>query len=91
MSRDARRNRGVNLFVRFRKPSQRIGWSGRWYALLERIGPVTRSSPLRRGIQVLCLLLFLYAFFYVCWPYAETFDAATFSNKESYQVELFLL
>jgi ferredoxin len=91
MSRDARRNRGVNLFVRFRKPSQRTGWSGRWYALLERIGPVTRSSPLRRGIQVLCLVLFLYAFFYVCWPYAETFDAATFSNKESYPVELFLL
>ncbi len=91
MSRGARRTGGANIFVRFRKRSQRVGWSGRWYDLLDRIGPVTRSSPLRRGIQLICLVLFLYAFFYVCWPYAETFSAATFSNKESYPVELFLL
>ncbi len=91
MTGPARRNRGANFFLRFRKRSERRGWSGRGYALLERIGPVTRSSPLRRGIQVLCLLLFLYAFFYVCWPYAATFDAATFSHKESYPVEVFLL
>jgi ferredoxin len=52
---------------------------------------VTRSSPIRRGIQIGCLFAFSYAFFYVCWPYAETFSAATFGNKESFQVELFLL
>lgn len=91
MSRGARRSRGANIFIRFRKRSQRAGWRGRWYDFLERIGPVTRSSPLRRGIQVICLLLFLHAFFYVCWPYAETFNAATFSHRESFQVELFLL
>jgi len=91
MSRPARRWRGINLFLRFRKRAERRGWSGRGYALLERIGPVTRASPLRRGVQLVCLLLFLYAFFYVCWPYAATFGAATFSDKESYPVELFVL
>jgi len=91
MSREARRNRGANLFVRFRTPPQRTGWGGRGYRVWERIDPVTRSSPIRRGIQVGCLLAFLYAFFYVCWPYAETFGQATFSDKESFKVELFLL
>jgi len=91
MSRDARRNRGANIFVRFRTRSQQTGWGGRWYRVWERIGPVTRCSPVRRCTQVVCLLAFLYAFFYVCWPYAETFSQTTFGNKESFQVELFLL
>ncbi|HPM79998.1 MAG TPA: 4Fe-4S binding protein [Candidatus Anammoximicrobium sp.] len=91
MNRDVRRRRGLNIFVRLRTRSQRTGWRGLWYAPLQLIGPVTRASPIRRGLQVLCLLAFLYAFFYVCWPYAETFNEDTFSNKESFQVELFLL
>ena len=91
MSRGFRRRWRVNLFVSFRKRSERDGWRGRVYEFLERLAPVTRSSPIRRGIQLGCLLGFLYAFFCVCWPYAETFNEATFSNKESFKVELFLL
>jgi ferredoxin len=91
MSGEARRSRGANIFVPFRTRSQRTGWGGRCYQMLEWLGPVTRSSPIRRSIQVLCLSALLYAFFYVCWPYAETFGEATFSNKESFKVELFLL
>lgn len=91
MNRGGRRSRGLNIFVRLRSRAQRTGWRGLWYDSLGLIGPVTRASPIRRGVQVLCLLGFLYAFFYVCWPYAETFSEETFSNKESFKVELFLL
>ncbi len=85
------RSRGANIFVSYRKRSQQTGWTGRLYAWLQKWAPVTRSSPWRRGVQILCLAMFLCAFFAVCWPYAETFDASTFSDKESFPVELFLL
>ena len=42
-------------------------------------------------VQVLCLAAFLYAFFYVCWPYAEHFTTDTFGDKESFKAEFFLL
>lgn len=38
--------------------------------LLKRVGPSVLSSPLRRFVQAACLLLFLFQFFYVCWPYS---------------------
>ena len=38
--------------------------------LLKRIGPSALSSPVRRLVQTLCLLLFLVLFFYICWPYS---------------------
>jgi ferredoxin len=91
MTAQPERRRGANHFVGFRKPSRRTGWTGRCYTGLDLLAPVTRSSPWRRGVQALCLVLFLYAFFVVCWPYAQTFDAATFSDKETYPVETFLL
>ncbi|MCZ7646835.1 MAG: 4Fe-4S binding protein [Planctomycetota bacterium] len=40
--------------------------------LLKKIGPVTYSAPLRRGVQALCFVLFLVFFFYVCWPYTAS-------------------
>ncbi|MCP4857799.1 MAG: 4Fe-4S binding protein [Fuerstiella sp.] len=81
----------ADIFFPFLKKSKRTGWRGVCWRVLERIGPVTRSSPLRRSIQVLCLLLFLDAFFRVCWPYAEHFSATTFADKETLPVESFLL
>ena len=85
------RLRKANLFFPFLKKSRRTGWAGRLFRFLERVGPVTRSSPVRRAIQVGCLAAFLYAFFYVCWPYSSTFDGSTFHLKESFSVEAFLL
>ena len=41
---------------------------------LKRIGPTMLSSPLRRAIQVCCFALFLWLFFYVCWPYTARPD-----------------
>ena len=81
----------ANLFFGFLKKSQRTGWRGLLWRWLERIGPVTRSSPVRRAIQALCLLLFLDAFFRVCWPYSSEFSSTTFNDKEYLTVETFLL
>ena len=36
---------------------------------LKRIGPTWLSSPMRRVIQSICFVLFLWFFFYSCWPY----------------------
>lgn len=35
---------------------------------LKRIGPSWHSSPVRRVIQTVCFVAFLWLFFYVCWP-----------------------
>ncbi len=36
---------------------------------LKRAGPSVLSSPARRVVQATCFLVFLWLFFYVCWPY----------------------
>ncbi len=38
--------------------------------VLKWLGPSVHSAPLRRIVQAACFLLFLYLFFYVCWPYS---------------------
>ncbi len=38
--------------------------------MLRWLGPVALAAPLRRGVQVLSLALFLWSFFYICWPYS---------------------
>ena len=86
-----RPQRSTNIFWPFQRARKRVGWRGFLYKLLEWIDPATRSSPIRRGVQVICLVLFLYAFFYVCWPYSEHFSETNFSDKEHFSVELFLL
>ena len=83
--------RSANIFWPFLRASRRTGWRGSVYRLLERTAPITRCSPARRAIQIVCLMLFVYAFFYVCWPYSEHFSETTFSQKEHVPVELFLL
>ncbi len=47
------------------KPRQ-VGAIRKW---LRRIGVSWQSAPVRRLIQSLCFILFLFLFFYVCWPY----------------------
>ena len=37
--------------------------------LLRWLGPSVLASPVRRVVQAVCLVVFLYSFFYVCWPY----------------------
>lgn len=81
----------ADIFFHFRKKSQRKGWVGVAYRSLEKVGTATRSSPARRVIQVVCLVLFLDAFFRVCWPYASEFTATTFADKQYYPAHAFLL
>ena len=90
MSGPFRRTRSLRLFFPHLKASDRVGWRGRVDRWLSRIGPVTRSSPIRRFIQIACLVLFLHLFLYVCWPYAERFSATAFSDKEWLAVDSFL-
>ena len=67
------------------------GWRKRLAAVLGRIGPTWRASPLRRMVQVLSLGLYLVLFLYVAWPYAQVFDSSVLSSKELLPAELFLL
>ena len=46
--------------------TKRRGAVRRW---LRRCGSSWHSSPIRRLCQGLCFLLFVFLFFYVCWPY----------------------
>lgn len=43
--------------------------------ITKKIGPVTQSAPLRRGVQAVCFVTFLILFFYVCWPYTAQPDS----------------
>ena len=81
----------ANVFLPWLRKSRRTGPRGALFRWLDRIGPVTRSSPLRRAVQTICLVAFVHAFFYVCWPYSEHFSESTFRDKESFPADLFLL
>lgn len=48
----------------------RFARPGRLRTGLRRFGVSLLSAPLRRAIQALCLGLFLWSFFHVCWPYS---------------------
>ncbi len=91
MPRFLRLPRSANLFFPHLKPPERTGWRGVLHYLLTRLGPTWRSSPVRRIAQAVCLALFFYAFFYVCWPYSQQFSATTLSDKQWFPVESFLL
>src|SRR5262245_7904534 len=45
------------------------GKPGLFRRTLKWLGPSWLSSPTRRIVQGLCLLLFLWLFFWVCYPY----------------------
>ena len=42
---------------------------GRIRKVLRWLGPVWYSSPLRRCVQTVCFVLFIWQFLWVCWPY----------------------
>ncbi len=72
-------------------PQSRLaGWRKRADAWLRRAGPSWRASPWRRVIQAGGLVLYLYLFFYVSWPYARVFSADLLARKEWLPVEVFL-
>ena len=58
---------------------------------LQRFGPTWLSSPVRRIVQAVCLLTFLWLFFYVCWPYGAKDYSAAMAQREKLHAETFLL
>ncbi len=82
--------RRMNIFFPPLPSGDKTGWR-RWAdAILRRLGPTWRASPVRRCLQAVSLGLFLHLFFYVSWPYDEEFTSALLSDKEWIPVELFL-
>lgn len=59
--------------------------------MFEHLGPTWLYSPVRRIIQTICLILFLFLFFYVCWPYGSPEYARTRAAKEFIGAEFFLI
>jgi hypothetical protein len=45
--------------------------------VLRRVGLSWVLSPIRRIVQAGCFLLFLWLFFYVCWPYTAAPDSVS--------------
>jgi ferredoxin len=72
----------------FRRHTDSSGGLGR---ILTSLGPTWSGSPVRRVVQVLCLLAFAVLFFYVCWPYGSRQYAQAFGAKEVIDAELFLV
>jgi ferredoxin len=75
----------LNLFRRHQGTSSPLG------RILKSLGPTWSGSPVRRVVQVLCLLGFLVLFFYVCWPYGSRQYAEAFRAREIVEAELYFL
>ncbi len=85
MSDAGKRFRSANLYFPH-APAQ--GLAGRRRMLdrvLRRLGPSWRAAPVRRGVQILCLGLFLHLFFVAAWPYSRAL-----SGRERLPLEAFL-
>ena len=62
------------------------GKPGRVRRVLKKIGPTWLSAPIRRVVQGACFALFLWLFFYVCWPYSAK-PALVWSNWQPVMVD----
>ncbi len=83
--------RSFNIFFRFYTKKDMPDSKRFWHKLFIKIGPTWRAAPLRRIVQASCLILFLYLFFYVAWPYADHFDEHVIADKEHVAADLFLI
>ena len=59
--------------------------------VLSKLGPTWRSSPVRRILQSICLIVFIVFFLYVCWPYGSSEYGEFFEAKEIIEAEIFLV
>ena len=82
-----------NHFLPFLKRAERSpgqAGAGGIRRFLKRLGPTWLSSPVRRLIQAVCFALFLWLFFYVCWPYGSRDYSADMSRREFIPAASFL-
>ena len=79
--------------------TKRRGWARR---ALRWLGPVWLSSPVRRIVQTVAFVVFLWLFFWVCWPYSAepgptteagwpSHYADNLAQKEAIAAEFFLV
>ncbi|CAN5598987.1 hypothetical protein BH10PLA1_BH10PLA1_05830 [soil metagenome] len=59
--------------------------------VLKAIGPTWHSSPVRRVVQSVCMIAFVWLFFYVCWPYGMKDYSAAMVQREKIHAESFLI
>jgi ferredoxin len=64
----------------------KAGWMRR---MLKRVGPTWLSSPVRRVVQGVCFLAFLWLFFYVAWPNGIS-GAAALAGRQKIPAASFL-
>lgn len=82
--------RSLNLFCAAGRAKKYQGWRRKLNNLLRRAGPTWQSSPIRRAVQCVCLIVYLDLFFRVCWPYSTLFSNHVLEGKEWMPVETFL-
>lgn len=78
----------LNLFLPVPKRPRGVLAGAR--RVLSLLGPSWAQSPLRRGLQVISLVLFLVAFFYVLWPHAGPEYAQARAAREFIPTDTFL-
>jgi ferredoxin len=82
--------RSLNLFRSARRAKQNSGWRKTLDAGFRMLGLSWQAAPVRRLLQALCLGLYFYLFFYVCWPYTRLFVSQAQSIHSWLPVEAFL-
>ena len=78
----------LNLFLPFPERSKKRTIARR---SLKKLGVTWLYSPARRIFQTVCVILFLFLFLYVCWPYGSREYAKALQAKELLEAEIFLV
>lgn len=78
----------LNLFLPSRPGPD--GAAGVARRMLRRLGPSWALSPVRRFMQAAGLMLFVFLFFYVCWPGGAGPHAEAMARREVVEAETFL-
>jgi polyferredoxin len=84
------RTYSLNLFMPAAPRRKLKGWRIPADAILHRIGPTWRSSPIRRLIQTGFFILFLLMFFAWGWPYSSSSASGLADFRERLPLEFFL-
>ena len=80
----------LDLFRSAGRARHQAGWRRALDTFLRKIGPTWQATPIRRAVQAGSLLLYLWLFLVVSWPYAARFSSQVLPDKEWLPAETFL-
>jgi len=80
----------LDLFRSADRARHVAGWRRALDTFLRKIGPTWPATPIRRAVQTGSLVLYLWLFFVVSWPYAARFSSRVLPDKEWLPAEAFL-